>query len=959
MNRVAVSFLAICFVPALRAGVLPAAFEVNVGQSAPEVKFLSRGTRYALFATDREIVLSLASLPAHPVRMRLPRRSRPEGIVQLDGKTNYLGGKQPFRNVSNYARIRYPSAAPGIDLVLRYGKGHMFEYDWVVAPGADPNRIRFSFEGADDLRVDSNGDLVLRAGSSELRHCKPLVYQERNGVRETIPGGFRLIGKRTVGFQVAKHDKAQPLVIDPAVVYALGTGEQGSYLPPIEGGTQLDKVMGVAVDAAGNAFITGNTYSPVYPGALPPPEPYPNLTFPYPYRMFVAKIKPDGSQFAYVTLFEEGGATAIAIDSAGSAYITGGAGANISMAPVSLRLGNGELFVAKLDPSGSFLQYNAYIGGSQYASASAIAIDGLGNAYIAGATQSSDYPVTPGAFEPANNPPMFASTGFVTKLNATGTALVYSTYLGGKMHAGNPPAYDQVNAIAVDPTGYAYVAGQTESVDFPVTPGAFQTILPGFSQAFVTKLTPDGSALVYSTFLAGDRVNGIAIDGAGNAYLTGMTTSSNFPVTSAAFQPKFNGASGETNAFVTKLNASGSGLVYSTYFGAGGAVGHAIAVDAAGNAYFTGETLDGLPVLDAVQSNFYGGTCYVYTGSGTSPYASFPCTDAFVAALNPAGSALLFSTYLNGYAIDQGLGIALDPQGGIYVAGTGELSLAAANPLSSPGAAFIVKLNPNGANLHATSQSITNAASFVSGLVEPGGLATVFITGLTGIDGAVKAMSLPLPYELSGVSVSLRLPPQFPDTAGDEMRAPLLAVADVNGQQQINFQVPSGIGNVQAADVVIRQNGNVTVVTQVGILATPPGVFKVDATHGAIQHGADYSLVTPSHPAAKGEIVLVYATGLGAVTPSVEDGAPAPNSPVSTTNTIPTVAIGAQPAEVRFSGLTPGTVGLYQLNVRVPQNSPSGDVDLVVSLPPVTVLDSHFNLVTVPRDSQAVKISVQ
>ncbi|PYT31281.1 MAG: hypothetical protein DMG57_05570 [Acidobacteria bacterium] len=755
------------------------------------------------------------------------------------------------------------------------------------------------------------------------------------------------------------------------MVYAFGTGEQGSYLPPIEGGTQVDAVRGVAVDAPGNAYITGDTYSPAYPGALPPPYPYPSLTFPYPNRMFVAKIKPDG-QFAYVTLFDAGAAAAIAIDGAGNAYITGNAGGNISTAPVSLHAGpacspsdcpaGGDVFVAKLDASGSFVQYNAYLGGSRGDWANSIALDTAGNAYVAGATQSSDYPITRGAFQPVNDVPQFAISGFVSKLNAAGTALVYSTYLGGKMHAGNPPAWDFINAIAVDAEGHAYVAGKTISVDFPTTPGAYQTkFLPGITGAFATKLSPDGSTLVYSTFLGGDTANGLAIDAAGNAYLTGATSSSDFLVTPGAFQPKYNGGPGEPNAFVTKLSAAGSALVYSTYFGAAGAVAHAIAVDHAGNAYFTGQTLDGLPVLHAVQPSFYGGTCYLFTPSGTSPTGAGTCTDAFVAALDPTGSALLFSTYLNGYATDQGLAIALDPARNIYVAGTGELSLAAATPFSYPlrtnGAAFIVKLNPTAETPFVTSKSITDAASFVSGLVQPGGLATIFITGLTGIDGIVKAKSLPLPHELAGVSVSLRLPPLSPDQPGEEIPAPLLAVADVNGRQQINFQVPS-IGDFSAADIVIRQEGNVAVVTRVSIFNTPPGVFKVDATHGAIQHGADYSLVAPSHPAARGEIVIVYATGLGAVTPPVPDGQPTPNTPLSFTKILPTITIGGQPAEVLFSGLTPGAVGLYQLNVRIPRNAPSGEVDLLVSLPPVAD-NSQIYPTTFSRDSLPVKISVQ
>ena len=347
------------------------------------------------------------------------------GVDEMPGKSNYFIGNDPKQwraNVANYTKVRYDRMYPGVDLVY-YGNQRQLEYDFVVAPGADPSRIRLKFRGAGTLRIDDKGDLVLGAGDEQVRLQKPQVYQEASGTRKIVEGSY-FATANIVRFRVGDYDHSRALIIDPT------------------------------------------------------------------------------------------------------------------------------------------LDYSTTFGGSGYDQGNGIAVDSSGNAYVAGFTASSNFPTTTGAFQTAYGGGDYDA--FVTKLNATGTGLVYSTYFGGS-------GYDQGNGIAVDSAGNAYVTGFTASSNFPTTTGAFQTAYGGgSSDAFVTKLNATGTGLVYSTYLGGsggDAGTGIAVDSSGNAYVTGNTNSSNFPATTGAFQATFGGYN---DAFVTKLNATGTGLVYSTYFGGSG-----------------------------------------------------------------------------------------------------------------------------------------------------------------------------------------------------------------------------------------------------------------------------------------------------------------------------------------------------------------------------------------------------
>ncbi len=695
---------------------LPLSFEPNRGQTDARVKFLSRGHGYTLFLTGDEAFLALQrtedkskiknhkakikneglenrnsktkietrqsqigkpkskiKLAPAVLRMKLVGANpapQVEGLDELPGKSNYFRGNDPSKwrsNVSQYAKVRYRNVYPGVDVVY-YGNQGQVEHDFIVAPGADPSAIRLGFEGAEKLSIDAQGALVLASKEGEVHLQKPVIYQEVEGVRKEIRGGYRLKGSNQVGFELGEYDSAKPLIIDPALVYS-------TYL----GGSNGEIGKGIAVDAAGNAYVTGRTSStdfPTTPGAF-------QTTFGGFDDAFVTKLNPEGSELVYSTYLggsDEDAALAIAVDSSGNAYVTGETfSTNFPTTPDAFQTtlgGASDAFVTKLNLAGSDLVYSTYLGGTRNDSGEAIGVDSTGNAYVAGETISADFPTTPDAFQTTfSDTPFFDA--FVTKLNLADSDLVYSTYLGGSLN-------DVASGIAVDSSGNAYVTGETRSTDFPTTPEALQTTLGGASDAFVTKLDPTGSGLLYSTYLggsAGDRSFAIAVDTTGNTYVTGDTRSTDFPTTTDAFQTALGGAS---DAFVTKLNPTGSSLVYSTYLGgAFNDSGKAIAVDSASNAYVTGETSSSnFPTTpDAFQTDFGG------------------VADAFVTKLNAAGSDLVYSTYLGGSGSDRGGGIAVDGAGNAYV--TGETF--STNFPTTPGAfqttfggfadAFVAKIN--------------------------------------------------------------------------------------------------------------------------------------------------------------------------------------------------------------------------------------------------------------------------
>jgi len=599
------------------------------------------------------------------------------GINRLLGTHNYFIGNDRSKwrvDVPSYGEVYYKDVYAGIDLKF-YAKNGVMEYDFIVHSGGNPEKIDVAFEGIEGMRVADNGDLLIKTAFGDLRQKAPHIYQLLDGKKVEIAGGFRIKHSEKVwqgravsaayGFHVDAYNKKYALVIDPALVYSTFVGGSGN-----------DMGNGIAVDSSGNVYVIGSTASAAFPTTL---GAYDRTYNGGNYDVFVFKISSWGSLVysTYLGGSDEDTGLGIAVDSSGNAYLTGET-ISADFPPVnaidSTLSGYSDAFVAKLNSTGNALAFSTYLGGTQSETGYGIAVDGSNNIYLTGTTNSGDFP-TQSAYQSVK------STGFdvfITKFNSSGSSILYSTYVGGnggdsgrsiavdasgnmyvagvtqstlnfptasalqaaygggyddgfvlKLNpAGSALVYstyfggsssDNCLAVAVDVDGNAYVTGYTWSTDFP-TYNALDSA--GSSQdAFITKINGTG-AMVYSTYLGGSGQevgNGIAVDDIGNAYVTGWTNSSDFPVTNALWSTR----SVAADAFVTKINSSGSALIYCTYLGGSSNhdYGNGIAVDYMGSAYVTGETNStNFPNANAIYNSLAGGS------------------DSFVTKLGPIGS---------------------------------------------------------------------------------------------------------------------------------------------------------------------------------------------------------------------------------------------------------------------------------------------------------------------------------
>ncbi|HJT18207.1 MAG TPA: SBBP repeat-containing protein, partial [Thermoanaerobaculia bacterium] len=637
-------------------GKLPLTFEANRGQLDSRVKFVGRGAASSFFLTRQEAVLDLRDAV---VRMRFVGANRAaaiSGIDQLPGHSNYYRthgarGASSMRalhvvssveNIPQYSAVRYGAVYPGVDVVYR-GNQRELEYDIIVAPDADPSIVRLSFDGVDRLEMDGD-DVVLHARGREVRQRRPVIYQDVDGVRRNVHGRYVIAGRRQLTFAVGKYDRKRPLVIDPVVSF-------GTYI----GGSGSDTAQAIAVDSSGNIYITGQTQSNDFPVVIAGGDPIPAGSN---YLLFVAKLNSTGTTLLYsdwfaddLTSFNIG--NAIKVDASGNAFVTG----QYSVSGFS------NVIVLRLNASGA-KTFAGVFGGSGETAGYGIAIDGTGDAYVTGLVDA-------GASAPPNTTGFQGTPGgdgdaFVEKVNtnlAPGSSVVYFSYLGGSLT-------DQGNAIAIDGSGNAYVAGSTFSSNFPFTSGAYQKVYGGdLSDAFFAKVSADGKSLMYSTLFGGaafDAAYALAVDAAGNGYIVGYVNGNGLPTTAAAYQTAWNvGDCRNTatdpatpcgDAFVAKFNPAASGaasLIYSTYLGGpGGEVGSAISLDSAGDAFVAGSTR------------------LAYSPAGSfptvNPLAGYNSADTgFIAELNTSGSALIFSSYYQS-AIK---GLVFDGSGNLYVTG--------------------------------------------------------------------------------------------------------------------------------------------------------------------------------------------------------------------------------------------------------------------------------------------------
>ncbi len=859
-------------------GRLPLTFEINTGQTDARVKFLSRGAGYALFLTGDEALLALnkpeirsersegtagsstlgstaksrhsslvarrspqtghrvATTNAGPqatgsvLQMRLVGANTAaiiSGVAESPGKSNYFIGNDPSKwrtNIANYARVRYANVYPGVDLVY-YGNQGQVEYDFVLASGADPGAIRLSIggtrpEGGRQLaagsrkaepRLTAEGDLVVKIGGGEVRFHKPVVYQPASA----LDSGARTGRHAVQGRYRLTHGNVTFEVGSYDHARPLVIDPALSYSTFLEG-TGVTQANGITVDASGNAYVTGNTQAADFPTT-----------------------------------------------SGAFQRVYGGTGTGDVL---------GDAFVTKFNPTGSTLVYSTYVGGSGGDSGAAIALDASGDTFITGTTNSTNFPVTPGAFQTTcgdcNAEAGGLGTSFVTELNSDGSALMYSTYLGSNSNSGGT-TFDEGGGIAVDSSGSAYVAGITDG-KFPTTYGAFDLCAPlGSPFLYLTKLNPSGSALVYSDCILQAfpaYLPAIAVDGSGSAYLAGGT-SDGYQVTQGAFQTTFGG--GTYDGFVTKFAPSGETLVYSTYLGGINAdFVSGITVDSSGGAHVTGFTYS---------YNFPTTAGAFDTICNACPSSSY---DGFVAELNPAGSALVYSTFLGGSVHDQGSAIAVDPSGNAYVTGR-----TASLDFPTTAGAFSTQFGGGSSD-----------AIFTE--LNPTGTALVYSTYLGGTQtdqGNAIALDSSANAYLAGYTESLNFPvtPGAFDTScqdcseGNVAFVTKFAPGDQVWPLTLNFG-NEDLGSTTAPQVTTLSNSNTAALNITGITIT-----------GA--NGADFietnTCGSSLSPGASCQISVTFAPlALGAQSAVLEITDDAPNSP----QTVLLSGTGVQPA-VTFS----------------------------------------------------------
>ncbi|MBI1852007.1 MAG: SBBP repeat-containing protein [Planctomycetes bacterium] len=700
-------------------GRIPLSFTANCGQMDSSIEFSSRGPGYDLRLTNADAVLDLRRVDrkepdqdvAHDrIRVRFQGAGsdpKATALDELPGKVNYLVGRDPsqwHRNVPTFARVRYESVYPGVDVVY-YGNGKQLEYDLVVAPGADPNAITLAFDGTTRVRIDADGRLVIGTNGGDLVQLPPVIYQPNGDERHSIPGGYVAMAENCIGFEVGDYDASKPLIIDPTLLYS-------TYF----GGSFHDDASAIAIDEDGNVYLAGTTFSDEG-------HDFPlngcDESFNGGFRdVFVSKLDAAGTTLEYSTYLggsDEDYGYAIAVDANGYVAVVGttksGDFPAISSFQSNLR-GDHDAFAAKLSPDGSSFVFSTYIGSDDYDNGTGVAMDSAGGVIVVGNTWSDTFP-TKSPMQPTYGGGLF--DGFVAKLRSDSGVLVWSTFLGGE-------SLESCEGVTVDSSRNVWVCGYTDSDGFPCK-NAFQKDRAGADDAFVTEIKADGQSMIFSTYVGGgdsDEAHGIALDPEKNAYVTGLTYSADFP-TIDGYQTGQGGA----DAFVSKVKYDGSELVYSTHIGGSSDdFGDAIAVDRYGNAFVAGHTASAdFPMRHPL-----------YATRGVAD-------DAFVTMLSATGDALVYSTYLPSDGTDdKAAGIAVDSDDNAFVCGSCTTNFPTANAYDSTfnggRDAFIAKIGPGTANLSVTMTGVPDPVNSGGEVVY-----TVTITN-AGPDDATSVLAL-------------------------------------------------------------------------------------------------------------------------------------------------------------------------------------------------------------------------
>ena len=864
-------------------GKLPMSFEPNQGQSAPQVKFVSRGQGYQLFLTGDEAVVAVRSA-AKPKKVspRLARRLEARetsqfavvsmkldgananaavtGASQLPGKVNYFIGKDASKwhtDIPTYAQVKYAGIYPGIDLVY-YGNQKQLEYDFVVAPGADPKAIAFNVNGASALRVSKQGDLVMKTAAGDVTFAKPVVYQEIAGERRDVAGKFVVKGEHEVKFALGAYDATQTLTIDPSVLiystYLGGSGASGDF------------GYGIALDAAGDAFVVGTTSSADFPTA------------------------------------------------------------NNYGTPANIGAGVTAAFVTELNPAGTAFTYSTYLGGSGTAGfgdgGDSIAVDANGHVFVSGYTESPDFPVTTSAYQ-ATPPESTAveGAGFIAELNpaTSGTGqLLYSTYLGGSGDI------DETHGIATDGTGKVYATGISDSADFP-TLNPLQATPAGIGNAYLTVIDTtkaNGASLIFSTVMGGTGAGtsevpyssygfGITVDAAKHSYVTGATSSTDFapaPTTNTC------GASGQGTAFLVEIDTSVATPTSLFALCLGGTTGDTIATSVAiapdATAGITGQTF----ATDFAVTNTIPLPPNTPTPGSTSV--------VFAAKINTTGGTpVAYSTSFGGNGGDNGYGIAFDGSGNMYIGGEtqsgdfpitpGALQTANSNP---NGAGFIAKLNPAGGGIN----DITYSTYYGGAGGNGGGNSPDAVNGIAVLSSNAyvvgqtsSANSGATPFPITDGAPQNVLPAASISNAF-VAEAPLIPTIGVS-PVTLNFGTVM-IGTSSPAQYVTITNNTSAAVS----LTFPPAITGTNAADFA-----NNATTGPGGPACGASVAAGTACSLGVIfTPSVNGAESATLTVVTPQETVAialsgngsntAAALTANPTSLTFTGTLIGDTSAAQ-----------------------------------------------
>jgi len=941
---------------------VPLRFEANQGQTDSQVKFLSRGDGYSLFLTSSEVVFTLrtpAGVKAPPSVFRMEllgaeRHAQVSGADKLPGAANYFIGNDPKKwrsGISAYGKVKYRGIYPGVDAVF-YGNQRQLEYDFVVAPGADPTQISLGLTGVTPS-LDIEGNVLLRLADGDLALKKAIVYQNIGGGKKIVDARYAIAGGK-VRFELGKYDHSQTLVIDPVFSYLTYLGGSG---PDQIGGNQVvnqttSPAQALAIDSAGDVYVTGFTTSADFPVA----HPYQATSKTNTWTAFVSALNPSGTALLYSTYLGGSVYTAgssIVWDSHDNAVyvvgttnspdfpITAGAFQTIlSPGMVGGKEGSAgqyNAFVAKFSAAGQ-LTNSTFLGGNPQTAGFGVATDSQGRAYVAGFTvyncippyspSYSCFPTTPGAVIPAGTISQNGD-GFISVFDAKLSTLLYSTLLGDPNGAQTNTS--EAFSVTVDPSGNFYVVGVTGSPSLPTTPGAFQPKL-GTSNAiplagFAAKFGPvsaSGASLIYLTYLEatgvsfGDLPGGVVADTQGNAYIGGYTNSAAFPLTPGAYQGT---CKGNSCVFATKLNSKGTGLVWSTFVEVADYFG-SIQLDAQGNVYVTGHS-----------NEFF---------EGVNPLQPGLLSGGFVSKLDPTGSTLLFSSVVGaGVGINGNSslsGVAVDVQGNIYVAGSiNDATLPTTPGVFQPsfrggqgayGDGLIAKINLS----TVAPQAPTIASGGIvpvdgsSATIQPGEWVSIYGTNLAA---ASATWTGNFPTSLGGTSVTINGKPAY-----------LWYVSP----GQINLQAPDDTTTGSVPVVVMTANGSAT--SSVTLAQFAPAFLLLDTKHvtgiilrsdgtGAYGGGAydiadptGSSLGYPTVAAKAGDSLLLFGVGFGPTSPSAPAGQ-AFSGAASTTKTV-NVLIDNVSVIPGFAGLS--GAGLYQINLILPAGLGAGDVTLAASV---------------------------